>query len=78
MFLPAFMDSMYGFPVEGCRHFEGSARKVEKCDWRAVQGIDGEYLKSTMCVMGICVGVKEMLLVGVMEPMLMWGGFYEE
>ena len=41
---------MYGFPVGGCRYFDCSERKDEKCDSGSDQAIEGEYLKRTMWV----------------------------
>jgi hypothetical protein len=48
-------------------------RKESKCDWRSVHVIEGEYLKRTMCVIGVEVGREDMdeVEVGVREPMLL-------
>jgi hypothetical protein len=73
IFFPAFIDNIYGFPVLGCRHRCGRVRKDSKCDWRSVHVIEGEYLKRTMCVIGVEFGREEMdeVEVGVREPMLL-------
>jgi hypothetical protein len=52
-------------------HFEGKARKESKCDCRSVHVIEGEYLKSTMCVIGFWFWLAEELLIeGVISPMV--------
>jgi hypothetical protein len=46
----------------------GKERKESKCDCKSVQGIEGEYLKSTMCAIGVVVG--EDGEGGVMSPIV--------
>jgi hypothetical protein len=72
------MDIMYGFPVAGWRHPCARARNESKWDWRSVHGIAGEYLKRTMCVIGVDVGWVKTLLVGVLELILVLVGFLRD
>ena len=71
LFLPKRMLSMYGFPVEGWRHFCWRERRCSKWFWRVSQGISGRYLNWGMCQIDLLlllfesdIGVEQ--LVGVM------------
>ena len=46
-------------------------RKESKCDWRSIHAIEGEYLKRTMCVIGVEAGRGEIdeAEIGVWESM---------